>query len=317
MDKRNELPFSPKYVIVSLIIFCSFFSPRLAFSANSAAEQEYQIRVKLGEQGIIIKLSFEKYLCGVLKGEVSFSWPLEALKAMAVSVRTYTFNQLEKNRDRDYDIMNSVFNQVYQAGAPHLNILQAVRETNEEVVTYQGKLAAVFYHCSSGGKTANIADIWPSENNFPYLSGVDDPYSIQPEKYYPWKRTFDLESFSRKFSGLGRIKKLRILEKDSSGRVKNIELSGEKRTYELTGKEFRYTMNLDLKQTDKNYFPSTLLFSEPEIKEERIIFTGYGSGHGVGLSQWGAKKMAEEGISYEDILRHYFPGTEIGKVMLK
>lgn len=302
------MPFFQKCGIIFFILFCSLIS------FSYPADKDYKIRVYISKERKIRRIPFGEYICGVLKGEISSKWPAEALKAQAVVARTYTFNQIEKNRRRNYDIINSIFNQVYQGGDISLKISQAVRGTEREVVIYQGKLAKVFYHSSSGGHTANVQNIWPSSDNLTYLRGVDDPYSHHP-KYHPWRRTYRLDTVSEKFGGLGKIREI-ILEKDPWGRVKKVKIVGEKgRKRKMTGKEFRHIMNLHLKQTDKNYFPSTLFDSE--IKSNLVIFKGKGSGHGVGLSQWGAKKMAEEGKSYEEILKHYFPGTEVGRVILK
>ncbi|MCK4244772.1 MAG: SpoIID/LytB domain-containing protein [Candidatus Omnitrophica bacterium] len=303
------LPFFQKCGIVFLILFSSLIS--LSYSAD----KDYKIRVYINKERRIRELPLEEYICGVLKGEISPEWSIGALKAQAVVARTYTFNQMEKYEGKSYHLDDSIFNQVYRGGEIPRRILQAVRETEKEVVIYQGKLARVFYHSSSGGHTTNIQDVWPSRDNLPYLRGVDDhDYSCGPKKYYPWFRSFKLETLCKKFSDLGKIKKLKILKKDSSGRVKEIVILGGKDERSLTGKEFRYIMNLHLKQTDKNYFPSALF--SLEIKNNLVIFKGKGSGHGVGLSQWGAKKMAEEGKSYEEILKHYFPGTEVGRVIL-
>ncbi len=304
------LPFFQKCGIVFVIVFSSL----LSFSYP--ADKDYEVSVYINKERRTRELPLEEYICGVLKGEISSKWSIEALKAQAVVARTYTFNQIEKYGGKNYRLDDSIFNQVYQGGDVPLKILQAVRATEKEVVIYQGKLARVFYHSSSGGHTADVQDVWPSSDNLPYLRGVDDhDYSCGPEKYYPWFRTFDLETLSKKFSGLGKIENLKIRKRDKSGRVKEMITFGEGRNHKLTGKEFRHIMNLHLNQTHKNYFPSALF--SLKIKNNLVIFKGKGSGHGVGLSQWGAKKMAEEGASYEEILEHYFPGTEVGRVILK
>lgn len=307
----DKLSFFRKCGIVLLILF--YFCPSSYFCYS--ADEDYEISLYINREKRIRQLSLKKYICGVLKGEVSYKWPLETLKAQAVVARTYVFNQMEKGRG-NYFLDDSISHQVYQSGndVPS-SIRQAVEETKNEVVIYQGKLATVFYHSSSGGRTTNVVDVWQGSTNFPYLCGVKDRYSHNPRKYYPWHRSFKLGELSRKFTGVGEIKNLKMLKKDDSGRIKEIVILGERGKRSLTGKEFRHIMNLHLKQTDKDYFPSTLF--SLQIKGNNVKFTGYGSGHGVGLSQWGAKKMAEEGKSYEEILQYYFPGTEIGKVILK
>ena len=294
--------------IVFFILFCS------SIFLSHSAEKDYEISVYITGERRIKRLPLKKYICGVLKGEISYKWPLETLKSQAVVARTYVFNQMEKGRE-NYFLDDSISHQVYRSGnnIPSL-IRQAVEETKSEVVVYQGKLATVFYHSSSGGHTADIVDVWPGSKNFPYLCGVKDRYSHNPKKYHPWHRSFKLGELSRKFTGPGKIENLKILKRDNSGRVKEMVILEEKSKRSLTGKEFRHIMNLHLKQTDKDYFPSTLF--SLQIKGDNVKFTGYGSGHGVGLSQWGAKKMAEEGNSYDEILQYYFPGTEIGRVIL-
>lgn len=295
------------------LILITFFSSLTSFSYS--AEVDYKIRVYVDREKRVKEIPLEKYICGVVKGEISSKWPLMALKAQAVVARTYTFNQIKKNQKKHYDISNSIFNQVYRGGEIPHKILRAVRETEREIIIYHNNLAKVFYHSSSGGRTANVVDVWPSSDDLPYLQGVNDRrYSCGPKKYYPWFRSFALETLSEKFS-VGKIDNLRILKKDKSGRVKEMIILGEKGKQKLTGKEFRHIMNLHLKQTNKSYFPSTLF--DLEIKNSLVIFKGKGSGHGVGLSQWGAKKMAEEEKSYGEILKYYFPGTEIGKVILQ
>ena len=305
-----KLSFLRDCVILLLILFS--FCPAVSFC--SSADDNYEISVYINKDKKIKQLSLEKYVCGVLKGEISSKWSLRALRAQAVLARTYAFNRLEKEQGSYLD--DSISQQVYKNGKIPASISQAVKDTKDEVLMYQGKLATVFYHSSSGGHTANIRDVWPGSENFPYLCGVDDhQYSCGPKKYYPWRRSFKLDGLSRKFSGLGKINGLKIVKKSASGRVKEMVVLGAKGRRSLTGKEFRCIMNLHLKQTDENYFPSTLF--NWQIKNNFVIFTGYGSGHGVGLSQWGAKKMAEEGKTYDKILEYYFPGTEIGKVEIK
>ncbi len=308
---KRKLSFFGKCGIVLLVLL--YFCPSSYFCYS--ADEDYGISVFINKEKRIRQLSLKKYICGVLKGEVSYKWPLEALKAQAVVARTYLFNQMEKGRE-NYFLDDSISHQVYQGGndVPS-SIRQAVEETKDEVVIYQEKLATVFYHSSSGGHTADILDVWPGSKNFPYLCGVKDPYSHHPKKYYPWHRSFKLDELSRKFPGPGKIENLKILKRDSSGRVKELLVLEKKSRRSLTGKEFRHIMNLHLEQTDKDYFPSTLF--SLQIKGDNVKFTGYGSGHGVGLSQWGAKKMAEEKKKYNEILQYYFPGTEIRKVILK
>lgn len=262
------------------------------------------VLVKLLRQGVVNQIELEEYVCGVLAGEISPDWHLEALKAMAVCARTFAANKVMANFNNNYHLTSEVRDQVYRTGFwQNESFVRAVSETRGEVLTYNGDLAQVYYYASSGGYTASSASVWGGD--FPYLKASADPYSTE-DKYSSWTLDLNYADFLRALNLSGTLKNVEVVRRDESNRVQELKISLQNKDYEKTGKTLREALG-------NNRLRST--FFEVRMENERIIFTGRGWGHGVGLSQWGAKKMAEQSYTYDQILKFYFPGTIMGEVV--
>jgi stage II sporulation protein D len=250
-------------------------------------------------------LGLEEYLCGVLPKEMSWSWPPEALKAQAVAARSYALYQKSRSGEKEYDVYGTTSSQVY-GGVPveKEQTNRAVAETRGKVLFYNGQLVLAYFHSNSGGMTEDAKEVWTAE--VPYLKGVRDDFSgIGPS--YEWVAKVSLEEITealkRGGEKLGTIRRLEPLEKSPSGRIRKIRIvypGGEK---VLTGNNFRVkSLPREIK--------STLFTLESEGKT--VHFDGKGYGHGVGMSQWGARGMAEKGRTYEEILKYYYSGVALG-----
>jgi len=254
---------------------------------------------------LINKLDIEEYLYGVVGKEMDENWPIEALKAQAVCSRTFVLWKMEESKEKNlpYDIESSIYHQVY-GRCENEKIIKAVESTRGEVLTYNGKIAKVFFHACCGGKTAKPEDVWGG--NYPGLVSVNDPY-CKKSPYFSWEKIFSKRKLSE-ILNMGKIEKIEILEKGSSGRVKllGIVLKNGK-CLKLSGHKFRIKIN---EKSENVYFtnPYTLPSTLFEVKnmKDRIIFKGKGYGHGVGMCQWGARIMAEKGYNYKEILKFYF-----------
>jgi len=260
--------------------------------------------VKLLRHGVVNQIELEEYVCGVLAGEISPSWPLEALKAMAVCARTFAAEKVMANFNNYYHLTSGVRDQIYRPGFwQNESFARAVTETQGEVLTYAENLAQVYYCASSGGYTASSASVWGSD--FPYLKASTDPYSTD-DPYNSWTLVLSSAKFLRALNLSGTLKNVEVLSRDESNRVQDLKISLQSKDYKTTGKKLRDALGSDrLRST----------FFEVRMENEMVIFTGSGWGHGVGLSQWGAKKMAEQGYTYDQILKFYFPGTIMGEVV--
>ncbi|MDT8317619.1 MAG: SpoIID/LytB domain-containing protein [bacterium] len=251
---------------------------------------------------VINSLALEDYLFGLINHEISSKWPLEAVKAQAVAARTYAYLKIGSNSDKAYHLESTVIDQVYGGSSMEdERARRAVRETKGEMLYYGNDLARTFYHSSCGGRTEAAQNVWGSD--FPYLKTVEDEFCADaPNYFWSYESTFDSIYAAMKEEGYPFTKNhdIRVLDRSKSGRVLSIIIGG----VELPGTKFRQLIGYGM-------IKSTMF--ELEVKEGSVIFSGSGSGHGVGMCQWGAKGMAEEGRSYRQILEHYYSGTVLKK----
>ena len=258
---------------------------------------------------VINILGIEKYLSSVVGSEMPAKWPLEALKAQAIASRTYA---LKQKGNPIYDIDSTQKNQVYNGlESRTYKTVRAVRSTRSLVLTYKNKLINALFHSSSGGMTENSQDVW--KNEYPYLSSVRDFDRNNPK--LQWKKKFSSGELQKLFPEIGGIKKIEILNITNTGRVKNVKIFGKYGSDQISGVDIRKRMNL--KSTfmrfkfieDKKYISDNDNSNNP-IEKTLIVF-GQGSGHGVGMSQWGARYMASKGQKAERILKHFYKGVGI------
>ena len=258
---------------------------------------------------VINILGIEKYLSSVVGSEMPAKWPLEALKAQAIASRTYA---LKQKGNQIYDIDSTQKNQVYNGlESRTYKTARAVRSTRSLVLTYKNKLINALFHSSSGGMTENSQDVW--KNEYPYLSSVRDFDRNNPK--LQWKKKFSSGELQKLFPEIGGIKKIEILNITNTGRVKNVKIFGKYGSDQISGVDIRKRMNL--KSTfmrfkfieDKKYISDNDNSNIP-IEKTLIVF-GQGSGHGVGMSQWGARYMASKGQKAERILKHFYKGVRI------
>ena len=268
------------------------------------------LRSKNGKVQVVNELGLSGYLYGVIPKEVSPSWPGEVLKAQAVVSRTYVLNNLGKDCENGYDICSTYLSQVYggvEAEDPRSTL--AVEETGEEVIYYRDSPARVYFHSNSGGYTAGPDEVWEKGTRFPYLRARPDPYSEDSPNYF-WQTKISKESLSEALKKEGhkvaKIKKIVPREKTPSGRAKLFLVKAKGGDIQIPGNRFRSLCGMDKVR-------STLIVSMKE-SGEWIIIEGRGWGHGVGMSQWGARSMALAGKKYKDIIEFYFPETKVKKI---
>lgn len=301
---KKILLFSCLIVLIPFIIVTIFIRDdeiTFNFSSNTV------VRVYREDTGEITNIPIEEYVVGVLAGEMPVEFELEALKAQAVAARSYVMIQIERNINNQYDVVDTVINQVYldkdyllavwkQSYSDNINkIKMAVLSTKGEYVSYNGKVAETLFFSTSPGITENSEEVFTNE--VAYLRSVESPWDeISP--VYTSNTTFTFEEF---YSKLGLDYKdtlnVEVIDKTSTGRIKKIKINEE----ELTA---NYVCSkLSLRST---YF---------EIIQDgtKIIVKNKGYGHGVGMSQYGAQGMAQEGYTYDEILKHYYTGIEIKK----
>lgn len=266
-----------------------------------------ELRHKGGGLTAVNIVPVDGYLRSVVPEEMPVDWPAEAIKAQSVAARSFALASRGRHASEGYDLCTTTHCQLYTGTAAEKSASNAaIKATRGEVLTYGGKPIEALFHTDSGGMTENSEDVWGS--HVPYLRAAKDT----PAKTMPWTKTISRADLERKLAAKGHaIGKVRSLvlspltigrsakDRTASGRVKTMTVKGTKGTATLSGTTWRSLLGLK----------STLF--DAKLAKDMVTFTGYGSGHGLGISQWGAKRLAETGKSYADILHHYYTGTKL------
>ena len=268
------------------------------------------IEVAVGVTGLMVinEVPLEEYLVGVVKAEAGDRMPIEMLKAQAIVARTYAAYQRQLNAARPYHIVASTANQQYVGRvAPESPAWTAVRETQGQVLIWNGYLFPAFYHTDSGGYTEDPRAVFAA-SNMPALKPVRVEFpSASP--YQKWQLDMPLaEIGARLLKGgisVGAIVALEVVDRSTSLRVSQIAIQGMTGRVVLRGNDLRRLLGYDtLKST---------LFAVA-VSDGVARFVGRGYGHGVGLDQWSAKTMAELGYRAEQIVDYYYPGAVLTKL---
>lgn len=268
-----------------------------------------KVRVKRVSKDKIEEVPLEEYVMGVLAGEMPIEFDIEALKSQAVAARSYVLKEIETNQEKEYDVVDTVLNQVYldqnelkekfsNNYIENINKLkEAVNSTRGQYLSYDNKIAQTLFFSTSTGKTENSEEIFSTA--LPYLVSVDSKWDEEVSPVFNDSFTFSLNEFLN-ILGLKNNNKVttKVLETTSTGRIKRIKINER----EFSGSEVYSALNL-----------RSTFFS---IEQNNNIINVYtkGFGHGVGMSQYGALAMARRGYKYDEILKYYYQGTEIKKI---
>jgi stage II sporulation protein D len=251
---------------------------------------------------VINELPLERYVQGSLLREVHGSWAPAVLQAQAVVTRTYALHRMAGAADAAFDLTAGVESQVYGGlDAESAVAAAAVDATRGEVLVHGDAPILAAFHSASGGRTASAAEVWG--RSLPYLVSVPvDGEQAAPSRY--WRISVDAATLGRALddldAGVGSVQELRVMERSPSGRAQRLRLRGTRGTVEVRGTDLRRVLPL---------LPSTRF--DVLGRAGRFTFVGSGHGHGVGMSQWGARAMAERGADYREILAFFYPGAAL------
>lgn len=301
------------FVFIILILLPALLTGVL-FQRGEQKREVLLLKLYDHQRGEIMNIELEEYLRGVVAAEMPALYHMEALKAQAVVARTYTLKQLPRyggpgsrkypgaDLSTDYTECQAFLT---EAGMKEkwgslfyfyywYRINKAVESTRGQVMLYDGKLVDAVYHANAGGKTEDSLYVWGWD--IPYLRSVESPYDREKERNYLNRHSFSFAELRRIFNIADKGEAILKVEGVSpSGRV--LEMRVGDKSY--TGREIREKLSL----------PSTKFHIT--VEDGNYIFTCYGKGHGVGMSQDGANGLAGQGYSYQEILKHYYQGVEI------
>lgn len=278
-----------------------------------------KIKLLHKEENKIEELPIDEYLYGVVSAEMPVNYEIEALKAQAISARTYTIFKImnSSGKHQDADICDDwACCQAWISKQDRLNkweekkeenwkkIVSAVDSTAGKIITYNNEPINAFFHSNSGGITESVSNVW-GEKDVPYLKSVEtsgeDGYSQYSSEVKLTKQEL-VDRLKKEYKDIkidfNEEECIKIKEYTTSKRVKTVKFGNQ----EIPGTKVRSL--LDLKSTNFNI----------KIDGENVIFSVIGYGHGVGLSQTGADSMAKAGSNCEEILKHFYTGVEISNI---
>ena len=307
----------------------SIADPRTMRSLAVAGKKYHgNIVLTLAKDGtitVINEVKLDDYIGGVISEEMSPGWPMEALKAQAVAARTFAVYSLGLHNEEGYDVCATTHCQVYGGiGSETPEGLRAVSSTRGEIMTYQGKPIYAAFHASSGGMTAGSEEAGGIA--LPYLKPVHDSQDNAPNRN--WQISTSAKELSSDLASAGfRVGTLKAIEltplkigegaadRYASGRLKEVRFIGTAQTVVVPGPKLRWILGLPSTLADVSYGTGAKTVRNTKGKivisnqNNEIVFFGFGRGHGIGLSQWGAKAMAAK-KKYRDILSHYYKDVE-------
>jgi stage II sporulation protein D len=256
---------------------------------------------------VVNEVPLEDYVAGTLLREVYPSWEGAVLQSQAVVIRTYALHAVAKEAGEPFHVRAGTRSQVYggiDAEAPPAT--RSAAATRGQYLAYRGEPILAVYHASAGGRTASAEEVWG--RSVPYLVSVPvEGEEESPDTYWraPLSRTIlgrALESMGHR---LGVIREVEVVRRSKSGRVKIVRVSGSSGRVDVEARRLRSSVGNDTLR-------STRFVVRPE--GDSFLFVGSGRGHGVGMSQWGAKAMSERGADYREILAWFYPGTTLARL---
>ena len=261
------------------------------------------VMLKSDKLMVVSHLPLESYLAGVVNGEIDSSWPMEALKAQVVAARSYALYQMNA-RSPYYDLKTDVTDQVYAGpDSEDERAVDAVRMTRGQILYGEGGPIPAFYHSSCGGSTASARELWGFPQ--PAQEGVYCG-QCQEAPYANWKLSLDVEEIvdtvMTLYPNIDNVRSMGVHRRTRDGRIQTLFVETGRSRVLVDAGEFRKALGY-------RKLPSTRF--SLGTSGDRIVLTGEGYGHGVGLCQWGARGSALKGMDYSQILRKYYPGTEI------
>jgi stage II sporulation protein D len=306
---------------------------------------EGKLHFHLEPQGIVMvnEVSMETYLKYVLPSEMPRNFGAEALKAQAVCARTYAYVHMNNQSYAKYgaNIDDTTNFQAYHNTYRTEETDAAVMATAGEVATYNGELISCYYFSTSPGVTNNITSWGGDESEYIACSGFEFSNGLDLTKdadfsrfmtqqvvsydavsnFYRWKAVLDISSVREKEKGA--LKAVTVKKRNEAGYVTELELSFEKQSQILKKEnEIRKALGKYLQEvilqneqvrTELSMLPSAC-FEVLVNADGQIVLRGGGSGHGIGMSQYGARGIAEKGYSYKEILDYYYENIVVKKL---
>lgn len=293
-------------LVVIVIFFLPIFITSVLTDIGEKKDETVEDQIKINYYNQEDKISLDEYLIGVVAAQIPAYFEEEALKAQGVIARTFTLKKLKENdnivftKDIQGYYSSSELENLWGVNDYTLyysKIKDAIKSTDNLVITYKNELIDPLFHLVSTGTTRSAKEAWGQD--IPYLQSIESIEDIRSPKYKN-KYNFSLDEFAEiltnKYPDINFSqdieKEIQIIERDKEEYVRLIQIGNKI----LNGEEFRKIVNI----ASSNF---QIEFTNNEIG---IVCKGYG--HGVGLSQYGADNLGKEGKTYDEILEYYYKG---------
>ncbi len=265
---------------------------------------------------VINKVDLESYIYSVLRSESIPYWPLEMQKIQAVASRSYCMHLIKNRHTKNnfYDLKNSNFNQLYNGHHRFEHLRQAVEQTTGQIIVYNNGPALAMFDVACGGIIPSLMK--HKDQSKPYLCrDYRCTLCKRNMSCYVWKEDIHENdflsylrahtNFNKQLIKLGKLKNIRVLDKDKAGIVHKIELIGSRNNVTLPCKALRSSI--------RGRFTSMAIAIKKQ--HDRIVITGHGHGHHLGLCQCGARELVARGWDYKKVLDFYFPKTKLARLL--
>ncbi len=303
---------------------------------------------------VINYVGIDQYVSSVLGKEMSYSWPKEALKAQAVCARNFVLTRGSAHREYGFDVCTTTHCQVYGGvSAEHENTRNAVNETKGVVAKYNGELVGLYFFATSGGQTEDVENVWGSKYGY-LRSVEDTYENPEKASRYKWNVTFSRSEIEDKLLAkgvdIGSLTDITVDSVSVTGRVTKMTFHGSEDDYTVKLEKCRtvlglYSQKFSVFSDSKSTLSTTsgiaaapyyalsaegisgvsglsvisankkiVTINVDKTTANTYTINGGGYGHGVGMSQWGARGMAENGFTYDEILMHYFTDIELESI---
>lgn len=259
---------------------------------------------------IVNEVPLEEYVAGTVLGEISEQWGDTVLRAQAVAARTYALHRRAHPRSADFDLAATTADQVYLGlDGETPAVRAAVDATRGQVLTWAGEPILAAYHSAAGGRTASAEEVWGRP--LPYLASVAVPgEEDSPDTYWRTRVSGDVLGAALAAAGLavGRVHDVTVSRRSESGRTRTLSVRGSAGEAEISAEALRRALG-----------PGRLRSTLFELRRSGadFVFVGSGNGHGVGMSQWGARALALRGAGHREILRRFYPGARLERLPVR
>lgn len=276
----------------------------------------------------------EPYLAGVISKELYPRWPEETFCVQAVCARSYALHQSRRARSsgRDFDLEATTADQVFPGLTEHIAANHAVRRTRGIVLSYRGSVLRTYYSSTCGGRTANARDVWGTGDGVEYnrlapLQAHARDIACQESPLFRWEVRRSIDDLSRRLHAwgeanrmtiarLGRIIAIRIAHENDQGRPSRFEVRDDLgRTYTLSAERFRVAANFPVEGLPAIERATRVHSSDVAVRidGDSVVLSGRGFGHGVGMCQFCAKGLSDQGMDWRTMLKSFYPGASFDR----